>query len=72
MSVSATVSISVNGERREIVPGTVLDSVVRSLVAAPSGVAAAVNETVVPRTRWAATALADGDRVEVLTAVQGG
>ncbi|MEV6111846.1 sulfur carrier protein ThiS [Streptomyces sp. NPDC052109] len=72
MSISVTVSISVNGERREIVPGTALDVVVRSLVAAPSGVAAAVNETVVPRAQWAATALADGDRVEVLTAVQGG
>ncbi|MFG3201835.1 sulfur carrier protein ThiS [Streptomyces sp. NPDC048192] len=65
-------SISVNGERREIAPGTALEAVVRSLTPAPSGVAAAVNETVVPRARWAATALADGDRVEVLTAVQGG
>ncbi|WP_065849316.1 sulfur carrier protein ThiS, partial [Streptomyces mutomycini] len=43
-----------------------------SLTAASSGVAAAVNETVVPRGRWSATALAGGDRVEVLTAVQGG
>ncbi|MGW3205121.1 sulfur carrier protein ThiS [Streptomyces sp. NPDC001135] len=72
MSISVTLSISVNGERREIVPGTALDTVVRSLVPAPSGVAAAVNETVVPRAQWAATALAEGDRVEVLTAVQGG
>ncbi|MGJ5750914.1 sulfur carrier protein ThiS [Streptomyces puniciscabiei] len=72
MSISVTVSISVNGERREIVPGTALDVVVRSLVAAPSGVAAAVNETVVPRAQWASTTLAEGDRVEVLTAVQGG
>ncbi|MEW2156768.1 sulfur carrier protein ThiS [Streptomyces sp. NPDC007189] len=65
-------SISVNGERREIAPGTALEAVVRSLVPSPSGVAAAVNETVVPRARWAATALAEGDRIEVLTAVQGG
>ncbi|MCC5478235.1 sulfur carrier protein ThiS [Streptomyces barringtoniae] len=70
--MSATVSVSVNGERREIAPGTALDDVVRSLVSAPSGVAAAVNETVVPRAQWATTALAEGDRVEVLTAVQGG
>ncbi|MEU8649076.1 sulfur carrier protein ThiS [Streptomyces sp. NPDC048737] len=64
--------ISVNGERREVAPGTALDSVVRSLTPASSGVAAALNETVVPRARWSATALCDGDRVEVLTAVQGG
>ncbi|MEU7300884.1 sulfur carrier protein ThiS [Streptomyces sp. NPDC007206] len=65
-------SISVNGERREIAPGTALEAVVRSLAPSPSGVAAALNETVVPRARWAATALAEGDRIEVLTAVQGG
>ncbi|WEO97942.1 sulfur carrier protein ThiS [Streptomyces sp. FXJ1.172] len=72
MSTSVTVSISVNGERRDVAAGTALDSVVRSLAAAPSGVAAAVNETVVPRARWADTSLREGDRVEVLTAVQGG
>ncbi|MEV5959144.1 sulfur carrier protein ThiS [Streptomyces sp. NPDC051987] len=66
------VTVSVNGERREIAAGTALDTLVRSLTAAPSGVAAAVNETVVPRGQWAATGLAEGDRVEVLTAVQGG
>ena len=65
-------NISVNGERREVAPGTALDSVVRSLTGAPSGVAAALTETVVPRARWSGTALAEGDRVEVLTAVQGG
>ncbi|MCF4137901.1 sulfur carrier protein ThiS [Streptomyces sp. Tue 6430] len=64
--------ISVNGERRDVAPGTALDGVVRSLAPASSGVAAALNETVVPRARWSATVLSDGDRVEVLTAVQGG
>ncbi|MEU1052455.1 sulfur carrier protein ThiS [Streptomyces sp. NPDC005876] len=65
-------NISVNGEPREVAPGTALDALVRALTEAPSGVAAALNETVVPRARWSSTALADGDRVEVLTAVQGG
>jgi sulfur carrier protein len=31
-----------------------------------------LNETVVPRTQWPSTALSEGDRVEILTAVQGG
>ncbi|WP_030417830.1 sulfur carrier protein ThiS [Streptomyces sp. SCSIO 75703] len=70
--MSTDVTIRVNGEPREVAPGTALDTLVSSLTAAPSGVAAAVNETVVPRARWSATALAEGDRVEVLTAVQGG
>ena len=71
-AASGSVSVRVNGEERRLAPGTVLDAVVRELAAAPTGVAAALNETVVPRARWAHTALRDGDRVEVLTAVQGG
>ncbi|MCH0542574.1 sulfur carrier protein ThiS [Streptomyces sp. MUM 203J] len=70
--VRARVTVSVNGEPREIPAPTALDTLVATLTTAPSGVAAAVNETVVPRAQWAATVLADGDRVEVLTAVQGG
>ncbi|WP_030382276.1 MULTISPECIES: sulfur carrier protein ThiS [unclassified Streptomyces] len=65
-------TVSVNGEPREVAAGTLLDALVRTLTTAPSGVAAALNETVVPRAQWPATALAEGDRVEVLTAVQGG
>ncbi|MDT0480821.1 MULTISPECIES: sulfur carrier protein ThiS [Streptomyces] len=65
-------NISVNGEPRECAPGTALDTVVRTLTPAPSGVAAALNETVVPRAQWPSTSLSEGDRVEVLTAVQGG
>ncbi|GHE67394.1 MULTISPECIES: sulfur carrier protein ThiS [Streptomyces] len=65
-------TISVNGEPREIAAGTTLDAVVATLTAAPSGVAAALNETVVPRGQWPLTPVGEGDRVEVLTAVQGG
>ncbi|NEY32093.1 sulfur carrier protein ThiS [Streptomyces sp. PRKS01-65] len=65
-------NVLVNGEPREVAPGTALDALVRSLTRAPSGVAAALNETVVPRAQWPGTALSEGDRVEVLTAVQGG
>ncbi|WP_329036549.1 sulfur carrier protein ThiS [Streptomyces sp. NBC_00178] len=70
--VPVSVSVSVNGEDRALPAGTALDTLVAELTAAPSGVAAAVNEAVVPRGQWSATALADGDRVEILTAVQGG
>ena len=64
--------VSVNGEARVLAGPVTLDVLVAALTTAPSGVAAALNETVVPRGRWSSTALADGDRVEVLTAVQGG
>ncbi|WP_328867358.1 sulfur carrier protein ThiS [Streptomyces sp. NBC_00304] len=65
-------SVSVNGEAVTVAAGTTLDALVATLTEAPSGVAAALNETVVPRGQWSAAALSDGDRVEVLTAVQGG
>ncbi|MGW7553867.1 sulfur carrier protein ThiS [Streptomyces rimosus] len=72
MTVSTSISVSVNGEPREVPGGLTLDRLVAGLTTASSGVAAAVNETVVPRGQWLATPLGDGDRVEVLTAVQGG
>ncbi|MEU4095160.1 sulfur carrier protein ThiS [Streptomyces sp. NPDC026673] len=72
MTAPLLLSVSVNGEAREVAEGVTLDRLVATLTAAPSGVAAALNETVVPRAQWPATPLRDGDRVEVLTAVQGG
>ncbi|MEV0490308.1 sulfur carrier protein ThiS [Streptomyces atratus] len=72
MTDSLPLTVSVNGDPRSIAAGTTLETLVATLTAAPSGVAAALNETVVPRSRWAAAALTDGDRIEVLTAVQGG
>ncbi|MFJ6795734.1 sulfur carrier protein ThiS [Streptomyces sp. NPDC091268] len=70
--MTPSVRVSVNGEPRQLAAGTTLDAVVAALTTAPSGVAAALNETVVPRGQWPATAVGEGDRVEVLTAVQGG
>jgi sulfur carrier protein len=67
-----TITVTVNGERRALQAPLALDALVATLTNAHRGVAAALNETVVPRTRWAATALSDGDRVEILTAAQGG
>ncbi|WP_078968787.1 sulfur carrier protein ThiS [Streptomyces sp. MMG1522] len=67
-----SVSVSVNGEARALPAGTDLGALLATLTQAASGVAAAVNESVVPRGRWAATTLGEGDRVEILIAVQGG
>ncbi|MDV9202641.1 sulfur carrier protein ThiS [Streptomyces sp. Wh19] len=72
MTESAPPTVSVNGEPRPVAAGTTLAALVATLTTAHTGVAAAVNETVVPRGRWSTAVLRDGDRVEVLTAVQGG
>jgi sulfur carrier protein len=65
-------TVWVNGERHALPAGTTLATLVAGLTAEPAGIAAAVNETVIPRGQWPGTTLAEGDRVEVLTAVQGG
>ena len=67
-----TVQVKLNGEPRELPAGSTVVQAVAALTAAPSGVAAAVNGDVVPRSSWTATLLRDGDQVEVVTAVQGG
>ncbi|MFJ9519700.1 sulfur carrier protein ThiS [Kitasatospora sp. NPDC101801] len=65
-------TLTVNGTPRQVPPSTTLAELVATLSTAPTGVAAALNEAVVPRSVWATTALDAGDRVEILTAVQGG
>lgn len=69
-----TISITVNGAPAEVPDDTTVADVVATLGHDPSlpGVAAAVDGTVVRRATWTHALLADGVRVEVLTAVQGG
>ena len=71
-TASAAVSVYVNGELRTVRANCALDALIATLTSAPRGIAAAVNEAVVPRGEWSATSLAEGDRIEILTAVQGG
>ena len=62
----------VNGSAEQIAAGTTVADVVDRWARTPIGVAVAVNEAVVTRAKWPGTTLAEGDRVEILTAVQGG
>lgn len=64
--------VHINGEDRELTATTTVAQVVRSLTEASSGIAVALNDTVVPRREWETTRLREQDRVDVLTAVQGG
>ena len=64
--------LTINGERRTCTePATVAD-LVDDVAGRQRGIAVAVNGDVVPRSDWPRCALADGDAVEILTAVQGG
>ena len=61
-----------NGDAREVPDGTTVAALVAALAGGRSGIAVAVDDTVVRRSAWGDTALTEGARVEVLTAVQGG
>ena len=69
-----TVTVTINGERRDLPAGATVASVIASLHNAPEGrgVAVAVEGEVVPRAQWPSTALHEGAKVEVVVAVQGG
>ncbi|MEX2414288.1 MAG: sulfur carrier protein ThiS [Thermoleophilaceae bacterium] len=68
------VSVTLNGEARELPDGATVADAVRAAGAPEDGrgVAAALDGEVVPRGRWQARELAGDERVEVLQAVQGG
>jgi sulfur carrier protein len=66
------VVVWINGERREFAPDVRVLDALGALGLPQTGVAVAVDGEVVPKAQWAGTALVDGARVEVLTAVQGG
>jgi sulfur carrier protein len=69
-----SLSVTINGEGRELPSGSTVASVVASLDNVPDGrgVAVALEGEVVPRTRWPSTELHDGASVEIVVAVQGG
>lgn len=65
--------ITLNDEPRDTGAGTVEALVAEACGEVPAaGTAVAVDGEVVPRSAWAATGLAEGARVDILTAVQGG
>lgn len=69
-----TLTVTLNGDPREVDAGARVVDLIRALGHDPGrpGVAVAVNGEVVNRGSWSDTPLADGDRVELVGAVQGG
>jgi sulfur carrier protein len=65
-------TVLVNGAGRDLRDGATVADAVAAVTGQARGVAVAVNGEVVPRAFWAQTRLRAGDRVEVLTATQGG
>ena len=73
VATTTTISVRVNDEPRSLVAGATIGDLVRELgLAERKGVAVAINNAVVPRATWPTHALAEGDRVLVIRATQGG
>ena len=66
------ISVELNGEAQELRDEATVEDAVTAAGAPDRGVAVAVDGEVVPRAAWPRTSLAQGQRVEVLQAVQGG
>lgn len=66
------ITVLLNDVPRELPRGETVLALLRELVLPQRGIAVAVNGEVVRRAEWASHELAEGDRVDVLTAAQGG
>ena len=68
--------LTVNGDARELPEGVTVAELVRISAGvdarAARGTAVAVDAEVVPRSAWETTSLHDGQRVELVRAIQGG
>jgi sulfur carrier protein len=66
-------TVFVNDQPRALVADAKLADLLRELgLAERKGVAIAINDEVVPRSTWPTRALADGERILVIQATQGG
>lgn len=71
-AVSIVIQLSVNGQMRQLESGLDLVGLLESLELSGKRVAVERNGEIVPRSRYAQTALANGDRLEIVVAVGGG
>lgn len=63
--------VTINGEGTEV-RATTLAALLAEMDYPFTQLAIAVNRKVVPKSRWAETALASGDQIEIITPRQGG
>jgi thiamine biosynthesis protein ThiS len=66
------VKVVINGEDREFTSVASLSDLLAQLGMKPDRVAVELNRDLVPRDRWPATMLSDGDKLEIVHFVGGG
>jgi thiamine biosynthesis protein ThiS len=64
--------VQVNGETKQLPPGTSVRALLDHLGLNPARVAIEYNLEILPKTKWDATQVAPGDRLEIVQFVGGG
>ena len=72
MSVTESLSVSVNGEPRRVSAGASIAAMLRELGLDPARIAVERNLAIIPRSTLEAVAVADGDTFEIVHFVGGG
>jgi len=66
------IQVHVNGESKQLPPGTSVRGVLDHLGLNPGRVAIEYNLAILPKTKWDDTRVASGDRLEIVQFVGGG
>jgi thiamine biosynthesis protein ThiS len=64
--------IIVNGETREVEDRVTVSDLITSLGLKPERLAVEINRSIIRRSQWSDTFLAEGDKVEIVNFVGGG
>jgi len=70
--MSNEIHVHVNGETQQLPPGTSVRTLLDHLGLNPGRVAIEYNLEILPKTKWDATQVASGDRLEIVQFVGGG
>jgi sulfur carrier protein len=65
-------TVTLNDKTYGIAEGTTLAAFIATQGLKPEGIAVAINNTVVPKKKWADTVLSDGQELILIRAVSGG
>lgn len=64
--------ISINGEKRNLGPGTTVLGLLKDIYSVPDSVAVELNLQIIDRKDFSRTVLKEGDRLEIIRFVGGG
>lgn len=65
-------TIRVNNVSHEVENSSSLDDILKQLDIQTSGIAVAINEQIITRSKWESTSIQDQDQILIIKATQGG